>query len=280
MAIDTKFFKVGTDKIFKVGGNVAGILPPNPLIGAFVSASGITDPVQITAIAYLVDALNSANLLGKFDFIYPMVGGTALTHSYNLVDTSTFQLTFFGGWVHSANGALPNNTNTYANTGYSPSVAGLAYNDNHLSYYSRTSARGATSTSFYDMGSADGGGGTSLFIRRNTDLSGYDSGTFTINRLSTTNLDGRGFYCGSSNPSNIGYYQKNGLTVATKNPLVSTFMRNFNYYIGAFNEYNTNIYYSNKECAFASAGRGLTETEMTTFYTIVQEYQTILGRNV
>jgi hypothetical protein len=28
MAIDTKFFKVGTDKIFKVGSDVAGIVPP------------------------------------------------------------------------------------------------------------------------------------------------------------------------------------------------------------------------------------------------------------
>jgi hypothetical protein len=38
--------------------------------------------------------------------------------------------------------------------------------------------------------------------------------------------------------------------------------------------------YENKECAFASIGDGLTDADVANLYTIVQKYQTTLGRQV
>ena len=43
---------------------------------------------------------------------------------------------------------------------------------------------------------------------------------------------------------------------------------------------NPNGYYTDKECAFASVGAGLTDAEAANFYTLVQAYQTTLGRAV
>jgi hypothetical protein len=43
---------------------------------------------------------------------------------------------------------------------------------------------------------------------------------------------------------------------------------------------NNPQFYSTKECAFASIGDGLTDTEAGNLYTAVQAYQTTLGRQV
>ena len=81
---------------------------------AFITATGITDATQITAVNNLVLGLKGNNIWTKMKAIYPMVGGTATTHKFNLknpLDTdAAFRLVFSGGWTHSANGALPNGT--------------------------------------------------------------------------------------------------------------------------------------------------------------------------
>ena len=50
--------------------------------------------------------------------------------------------------------------------------------------------------------------------------------------------------------------------------------------ISAINCSNGYFYFSNKECAFASIGTGLTPTQHANLYTRVQAFQTKLGRNV
>lgn len=249
----------------------------------FMYASGISNNQIKDAIYRLCIDLKMAGIFDKCQAIYPFVGGTATTHRFNLRDprdlNAAFRLQFLGGGTHSANGYNPGGVNGYANTFFNPVTQSLAYNNNHLSYYSRTQA--ATATSFYEIGSGSAvNGGTALFLRRNTNTAAYDTGTATANRLQFSNTDGRGFFVGTSINTNIGIYQRNGVTQVTKNPLTAVAMENFNIYLGGFNEANTNIYYSNKECAFASIGAGLTSTEAATYNTIVQSFQTTLGRNV
>jgi hypothetical protein len=87
---------------------------------AFLAAAGITDVTITSAICTLVTTMKADGTWAKCNAIYPMVGGTATTHKFNLknpLDTNAaFRLTFTGGWTHSANGALPNGTNAYADT--------------------------------------------------------------------------------------------------------------------------------------------------------------------
>jgi len=245
---------------------------------SFMTSASITDSTQQAAINYLVTDLKSNNLWTKMKAVYPMVGGNATAHSYNLKDITKFQIAFSGGWTHASTGATPNGTNAFGNTAFIPSSNGLAYNNNHLSFYSRTSQTGATQ--FYEMGSGNNAGSNnlSLFIRRNTDLAGYDSGDFLTNRLTFTNTNGQGFYCGTA-PTTTSKYFKNGISQASKSLSVKS-ISNLNTYIGAFNEDNTVVYYSNKECAFSTIGEGLSDTEASNLYTIIQNYQTILSRQV
>ena len=92
----------------------------DPDAQAFINAAGITGTTQQSAINTLVVSLKANNIWTKFDAIYPMVGGTATTHKFNLknpADTNAaYRLSFVGGWTHSSTGALPNGTNAYADT--------------------------------------------------------------------------------------------------------------------------------------------------------------------
>jgi len=120
----------------------------DPDAQAFITAAAITNPIQQNAINQLVLDLKAYSIWTKFKALYPFVGGTATTHKYNLknpLDTNAaFRLVFNGGWTHSANGALSNGTNGYADTFLNPSIS-LSQNSTNLSYYSRTNTDGNTS---------------------------------------------------------------------------------------------------------------------------------------
>ena len=120
---------------------MAGGIPLDPDAVAFLTAASITDATITTAINTLVIQLKAIGVWSKLKAIYPFVGGTATTHKFNLKNPANtdaaFRLLFVGGWTHSANGALPNGTNAYADTFLNANTA-LTNTSNHLSFYSRT----------------------------------------------------------------------------------------------------------------------------------------------
>ena len=62
----------------------------------------------------VVQYINTNNGWGGVKTLHPMQGNTALKNSYNLKDVNAYQATFFGGWVHDAQGNKGNAANTYA----------------------------------------------------------------------------------------------------------------------------------------------------------------------
>ena len=95
---------------------------------AFIKAAGITDSTQQTAIKTLVNDLNGYGLWTKMKAIYPMVGGNATAHSYNLKDITKFQITWSGGLTHSSTGVISNAINGYGNTNFNLSTNSTASN--------------------------------------------------------------------------------------------------------------------------------------------------------
>ena len=69
---------------------------------------------------------------------------------------------------------------------------------------------------------------------------------------------------------------RNGATVASS-AAAGTIQSVNSVWIGGINSYSS---HTDRECAFASIGEGLTDAEMGDLYTIVQTFQTALGRNV
>jgi hypothetical protein len=242
------------------------------------TAGGTLSLTEKNAVNTLVLKIKSDGIWTKMKAIYPMVGASAAACAQNL-KSSSFTGSFTAGWTFSSSGVTGNGTSAYLNSNFIPSTNGLSYNDNHISFYSRTSAQ-AGATQFYEMGSTTSISSDlySLWTLRNTDTAGYDSGNFTSNRITFANTNGQGFYCGTALSSSSKYF-KNGINQATKT-LSATSISSINVYIGGFNDNNTTTFYSQKQCAFASMGLGLTDTEASNFYTAVQSFQTTLSRNV
>lgn len=242
---------------------------------AFINSAGITDRTQAAAINILVTDLKTNNLWTKFNAIYPFVGGTATTHKFNLINSAdsdaAFRLNFIGGWTHSANGAQPNGTNGYANT-FINSQNTLTNTSTHTSVYSRTLAVNVE----VELGCYDG---TSVFTQLRAAGNAVFGSTFAILNF-TTITDARGFWLATKRANNDREAYLNGATQATVTTNDTTAFPNLNIFLGARNDNGTPVVYSNKQLAFATVGSGLTDAEVSTLYTIVQIFQTTLGRQV
>lgn len=254
---------------------------------SFIIAAGITDQTQQQAINALVVDLKTYGLWGKMKAVYPIVGGSATSHKFNLKDPrdldAAFRLSFQGGWTHSATGALPNGTNAYANT-FFDTLSNLTATSGHFGMYSRTSA--ASLTPFGISGNRDSVTfrGIQICIRR---ASG-DLRFFVMFSEATggsasagTETDARGFYLGSRTANNNLTYYKNGNSIGTNTATHTEILTDRFVFLSGNNASGApDGNYDNKELAFASLGYGLDASEVTNYYTAVQKFQTTLSRNV
>jgi hypothetical protein len=250
----------------------------DPDAQAFFTASGLTGATNLTAINNLVVALKSYGIWTKMKAIYPMIGGTAALHKWNLKDPrdldAAFRLNFVGGWTHSSTGAKPGGINGYADTFLTSSVT-LTQNSTHISYYSRTQSNGTE----VEVGTSTGPNATdngSLLEIRTSGVTYYRINS-QGNYITYTDADSRAFYVANRTASNVVNGWRNNTKVVT-GTTASSGLSTRTFWLGGFNSGGAQ-FYSTKECAFSSIGDGLTDTEAANFYTAVQAYNTTLGRN-
>lgn len=245
----------------------------DPDAQAFITAAAITNPTQQTAINQLVTDLKGYGVWSKMKALYPFIGNTASQQKWNLKDPrdldAAYRLQFFGGWTHSANGALPNGTNAYADAFITNSA--MSYTSTHLSTYSRTDANNSgiamgNTTNQYCM-----------FYTRNS--GNFQMGINAAAFNSVANANSLGHYIATRTASNAQKGYKNGLAITTSTNAVAN--DNTKMYIGAaFRTGVGALGYDNRQTAFASIGDGLTDTEAANFYTAVQTFQVTLGRSI
>jgi len=243
---------------------------------AFVTNAGIVDQVEANAVNNLVIGLKADGLWSKMKAVYPFVGGTSTTTSYNLRNTAQYQITWNGGITFSSTGVLPNGTNGYGQTGFSfNSTTALS---SHISTYIRTN-----STSFAcEMGSGNAStGDDECRIVRNGAAWSNNQCDNVGGRLSPSAVNSTGLILNSRRANNDWETYQNGISLATKTT-TNSYTGGSNYSIALFARNSVGSYdiYSNKQCAFASIGDGLTDTEVTNLNTRVTTFQTALNRNV
>lgn len=249
---------------------------------AFINATGISG-TDATAITTLVADLESYNLWDKFQAIYPFVGGTATSNKFNLINPvdsdAAFRLTFVGDVGYSSNGVTFNrvtsSSGSYANTNYNVNTNG-SLNDQHISTYNRTA--GLTSGFFLATYDSSTGYQCSIqfdptrlsfnVVNRNeanlgsvADLQGY----WLISRSNST--EEKHYYDGSN-------YYTNSRASQGKPPYNLTLGVRFE------NGAPQNGTYTQYNCAFATIGYGLDNTQQSNLYTAIQAFQTTLGRQV
>jgi hypothetical protein len=251
---------------------------------AFITAAGITDTTQQSAINTLVTTLKGYGVWSKMKAIYPFVGGTANAHKFNLKDSrdsnAAFRLQFNGGWTHSSTGAKPNGTNAYTDTFLNPSTS-LTNNNYHLSHYSRTQKPTSTEV---DIASMNGGASvTAIALDQYYAGAGkaFVAGDYNTSVIVNADTNTLGMLVGSrTSQTSAKMFMNNvqkGSTLTLSNPNT---LPNVTIFIGANHSGVSILEFSSKECAFASIGDGLTDTEVANFYTAVQTFQTTLGRQV
>jgi hypothetical protein len=243
----------------------------DPDAQAFFTAASITDTTQMGAVNTLVTGLKSNNLWTKMKAIYPVVGGNATAHSKNLVNTSLYQLSFSSGWTHSSTGMLPNGTSAYANTGLNTSTV-LNENSSHYSIYLNTNTDGL----YIDLGNRDADS-ENIFIPKNGSNTLINVNTTYGSRISVSNTDSRGLYVLSRTTSNLMTYFKNNSKITTSS--ASSGSVNGNLYLSAWNDNSSPNYFSNRNISICTIGDGLSDTEATNLSTIVNTFNTTLGRN-
>lgn len=247
---------------------------------AFLSAAAITDFVQSIAINELVLDLKRFSLWNKLYAIYPFVGGTANTHKFNLKDPrdldAAYRLTYSGGLIHSATGMLPNGSTGYANTKFIPSML-ASINSGSLSVYSRTDTIAGGKAEIGSVNTA-----TSYFCiltkyTGNLGYGGINDGLTAAGAVTTSS----GFYVATRTGATTIKMFKNGATVFSLGTASNTQNTLYPVVIGALmNSSGTPNNYSDRECAFASIGDGLTDIECANLYSSVQKYQGMLNRSL
>ena len=259
-----------------------GTVPTDADAQAFITASGISG-TEATATNQLVIDLKAANIWTKMKAVYPLVGGTATSHKFNLLNpvdsNGAYRLVFAGGVTHSSTGILFGGVNGWADTFMNMSTNFTAY-DIHLaaninSDWVGTLQQGhiganAGATSCNRLGANSSILETSLF-------GGTSATTYGVN-TTVTSTTHKGFWCGSrlSNTS-FNLINPTGTITANTTNGAST-QPNLTIGLGC-RRGATNDYYSGFGYSFFSAGLGLTTTELTAFKTAVNNFQTTLGRS-
>ena len=188
----------------------------------------------------------------------------------------TNNLSFNGGWTYDFTGATPNGSNAYANTGVND-ITSLNLNDAHISFYSTTNSNGSTGI---DMGAGGTGGPIAIqcgYLITNVRYAyANHSGTYGTNE--TAGNTGWGYYISNRTSSTTLQGWKNGTKVVNSaNTSVSKSQNRI--YIGALSNDTTQGSYGIKRCSFATIGYGLTDTEAQNLTTIINTFQTSIGRN-
>jgi hypothetical protein len=203
--------------------------------------------------------------------IYPFVGGTAFSHKWNLKNTSLYQLSFIGGVTHNSNGVKGNGTNGYATTNISTATAGPG--DIHLSFY--TNEASASFGSFARDVAVTAPLQLELLSRRNFDNAVVLIDPSGVNIARPTEIRS-GYRAVSRTATNSTRYFKDGVFVESRSNSATGAVGSTLTIMTGASTGNVSV----QAQQLASFGLGLTDVDVTNLYTLVQAYQTTLGRQI
>lgn len=266
---------VGVWSVGKLGEGA----PLLPLTLAWIAATGETDPIIISALNKMERRLGLAGLIPKIMALYPFVGGNATKHKFNFMDAAdtdaAFRLVFYGGWTHNSDGITGNAINTFADT-FIDGATHLTPFDSSVHYYSGT-ANTADEAEFgyYNpqnyWGSINYGGRMRGRLQRDG-----------ANDCNSTPADTTGFYSWCLRNDSYFANFRNGTQLAGSPNTTTDSMPldNLNIYLGAVHFGSGILFPNQRTCSFFSLGVSLTDSEELVLNSIVQQFQTTLGRNV
>jgi len=240
------------------------------------TAGGSLSATEKQAVNQLVLDMKSAGIWSSMKAIYPMVGASAAACAQNL-KSSSFTGTFTSGWTFASTGVTGNGTSSYMTTGLNPSTV-VSGGGNFFVY---TNNNGTNLTQSRDLGIID-------TASENDCVVNFNAETYSLQGLYGGPPQ---FVTSPFNSSNLGFFQANvfGTTnsIVRNNSILTTNTNGFTYinetmYLGAAKRVSTGVPVtpSDRRYCFAGVSDGLSNTNLSLFYTAVQAFQTTLSRNV
>ena len=241
---------------------------------AYMTAAGITNVLMKNAVNTVVVDLKFYGIWAKLYAIYPFLGGTALSHKWNLKNplntNAAFRLNYTGTIVHDANGFKGNGVNGFADTNFIPNNY-LSFDIGSFGIYINNSIAGSALKYHGCIGGSRRFfivpfGTTNNFV---TGLNGFpQTGTavFTSLGVIIANRENATQQQNVKNTTNT-IYSNNASGVSS----VSAFL-------GALNNEGTPNFYNDHRLAFAFIGGALTVSDTLNLSNIMHTFNTTLGR--
>jgi hypothetical protein len=206
-----------------------------------------------------------------------MLGGNSGGMKVNAKSPGTNDLTFAGGWTFSSSGATGNGTNSYANTSYNDN--NINSDNRHMGIYSFTPIQNYN----VDCGvfSVSANSRTGMYLNEFGNTAGFAvsrSNSGYITWTSTPLNTGAGLYVANrqSSTNEEGYVNGVLRASAIKSSNGTT---NLNVIFGARNSDSGPEAFNNRGYNWFSFGSSMTSSQQSTLSTIINTFNTSLGRN-
>jgi hypothetical protein len=274
-----------------VGSAAAGY---QPLTTAFAAASGISDATTLNALnAFEIGLANYSISTGSFTVLYPMVGTTSSSMSWNFVNTNSGKLGYNGSLTFASGGmqaaGSPKNGRAQSLSGAS---AGMLSTSSLCTYVYVTDYQaraepaealvgstedampGPNLTQFYLDWSTAGAG--SQLVNPVNPATGQGNGAVT----DPAGYNSKGGYALSRTAVNSMKAYKNGSATGTHNTttLTGRSYASFTTPVNILSRQTNSVTTIQSRLGWASVGRGLNDTEMANYHTLVAAFQTSMSR--
>jgi hypothetical protein len=237
------------------------------------TAGGTLSATEQSSITTLVTSLKSAGIWTLMKAIYPMVGASAAACAQNL-KSSSFTGTFSGAWTFASTGVTSNGA-TYMDTNFNNQGNWTSTSNGSMGLISATNQSAAVC----DMGSAPNvlSGANSSTIYANYSGTYYGGINCTVVTPGAANASSIGLFVTSRlTTSAYSIYKRGSSTInLTTTDAVGT-NPNLTIHLGAGNGGGPS--YSSKRYNFCFIGDGLTEAQVDSYWTLLQTFNTSLGR--
>jgi hypothetical protein len=262
----------------------SGTTQANAYLSAVVAAggTGIT-PTVSAATRTLFTSLVSNGLYDKIITMYPYIGGVAASCLIEGKLQTAYNMTYNGGWTFNASGATPNGSsgwatnNMFANTG-------VTLNDNSMWTYIGTNP--ATIAYHGEIGTNDYNAPNHLFTIIGGNNVAGDTGSFFDN----ASVNDRVLVSSTVIPTALGFFGNNrtsstnlnawnkGVKLGTKSTANGSSLPadKFQFPVDGA----TALQYGVRRHQFDIIAKGFNDTEAAALSTIINTFQTSLGRNV
>ena len=234
-----------------------------------VASGGITNPTISAATETLFIDLKSAGLYSKIHF-YPFVGGTASSNAlyHNRLSGTTYDITWFGGVIHDISGSTANGTNGYGEHSLQRTIY------SNLGDISQGVYVIGDGSNLYGYELRSAGVDNNVLITRYVNDLAY---VRYSNYITGSNTNGTGLYISTLTGSTAGTVKliKNGSTT-----LINSTTNDDDYIAENSQLMRENIGRSSiRKFNFVVYSTYLTDSEVSTLSTIINTFQTSLGRN-